>query len=138
MTETAAHLVDHVFPPLPVRQWVVSVPESCAGIWSGIRRSSAPYGLSSCGASRCIWAASVTACLCIAVCQRPEATRCLLLWQGAQLAPSAVRAGEPARRSQASAGETAGALGKVSERVPVSGGSWASAGAAAVSRVVTG
>ncbi|MCP3868698.1 MAG: hypothetical protein GY703_11500 [Gammaproteobacteria bacterium] len=27
MTETAAHLVDHVFPPLPVRQWVLSVPK---------------------------------------------------------------------------------------------------------------
>jgi hypothetical protein len=25
--ETAAHLVDHVFPPLPVRQWVLSVPK---------------------------------------------------------------------------------------------------------------
>ena len=24
MAETAAHLVDHVFPPLPVRQWVFS------------------------------------------------------------------------------------------------------------------
>ena len=27
MAETAAHLVDHVFPPLPVRQWVLSVPQ---------------------------------------------------------------------------------------------------------------
>ncbi len=27
MAETAAHLVDHVFPPLPVRQWVLSVPK---------------------------------------------------------------------------------------------------------------
>ena len=25
--ETAAHLVDHVFPPLPIRQWVLSVPK---------------------------------------------------------------------------------------------------------------
>ena len=24
MAETAAHLVEHVFPPLPVRQWVLS------------------------------------------------------------------------------------------------------------------
>jgi hypothetical protein len=24
---TAAHLVDHVIPPLPVRQWVLSVPK---------------------------------------------------------------------------------------------------------------
>jgi hypothetical protein len=27
MAETAAHLIDHVFPPLPVRQWVPSVPK---------------------------------------------------------------------------------------------------------------
>jgi hypothetical protein len=27
MPETAAHLVDHVIPPLPVRQWVLSVPK---------------------------------------------------------------------------------------------------------------
>jgi hypothetical protein len=27
MAETAAHLVDHVFPPVPVRQWVLSVPK---------------------------------------------------------------------------------------------------------------
>jgi hypothetical protein len=27
MAETAAHGVDHVFPPLPVRQWVLSVPK---------------------------------------------------------------------------------------------------------------
>ncbi len=26
MAETAAHLVDHVIPPVPVRQWVVSFP----------------------------------------------------------------------------------------------------------------
>jgi hypothetical protein len=26
MAETAAHLVDHVFPEVPVRQWVLSVP----------------------------------------------------------------------------------------------------------------
>jgi len=25
--ETAAHLVDHVFPPVPVRQWVLSMPK---------------------------------------------------------------------------------------------------------------
>jgi hypothetical protein len=25
MVEPAAHLVDHVFPPLPVRQWVLEV-----------------------------------------------------------------------------------------------------------------
>ena len=27
MAETAAHLVDQVFPPLPVRQWVLAVPK---------------------------------------------------------------------------------------------------------------
>ena len=27
MVETAAHLADHVWPPLPVRQWVLSVPK---------------------------------------------------------------------------------------------------------------
>jgi len=27
MAETAAHLVDHVFPTRPVRQWVLSVPK---------------------------------------------------------------------------------------------------------------
>jgi hypothetical protein len=27
MVETAAHLVDHVVPPLPVRQWVQAVPK---------------------------------------------------------------------------------------------------------------
>ncbi len=27
MAETAAHLVDHVFPPMPVRQWVLSLPK---------------------------------------------------------------------------------------------------------------
>ncbi len=27
MVETVAHLVDHVFPVVPVRQWVVSLPK---------------------------------------------------------------------------------------------------------------
>jgi hypothetical protein len=27
MTETAAHLINHIFPPLPVRQWVPSLPK---------------------------------------------------------------------------------------------------------------
>ena len=27
MAETAAHLVSHVFPLLPLRQWVLSVPK---------------------------------------------------------------------------------------------------------------
>jgi hypothetical protein len=26
MADTAAHLVDHVFPEVPIRQWVLSVP----------------------------------------------------------------------------------------------------------------
>ena len=29
MVQTAAHLTDHVFPRLPVRQWVLSVPKPC-------------------------------------------------------------------------------------------------------------
>ena len=29
MVETAAQLSDHVFPRLPVRQWVLSVPKRC-------------------------------------------------------------------------------------------------------------
>jgi hypothetical protein len=31
MAETAAHLVDHIFPPRPVRQWVLSVPKRLRG-----------------------------------------------------------------------------------------------------------
>jgi hypothetical protein len=27
MVKTAAHLVDHVFPRLPVRQWLLSLPK---------------------------------------------------------------------------------------------------------------
>jgi hypothetical protein len=27
MAQTAAHLVDRVIPPVPVRQWVISVPK---------------------------------------------------------------------------------------------------------------
>ena len=27
MAQTAAHLVDHVIPPVPMRQWVISVPK---------------------------------------------------------------------------------------------------------------
>ena len=29
--ETAAHLADHVIPPVPVRQWVISVPKRLRG-----------------------------------------------------------------------------------------------------------
>jgi hypothetical protein len=31
MAETAAHLVDHVIPPVPVRQWVLSLPKRLRG-----------------------------------------------------------------------------------------------------------
>ena len=31
MTQTAAHLADHVIPPVPVRQWVISVPKRLRG-----------------------------------------------------------------------------------------------------------
>jgi hypothetical protein len=32
MAQTAAHLVDHVLPPVPVRQWVISVPKRLRGV----------------------------------------------------------------------------------------------------------
>ena len=32
MAQTAAHLVDHVIPPVPVRQWVISVPKRLRGM----------------------------------------------------------------------------------------------------------
>jgi hypothetical protein len=35
MAETAAHLVDHVFPPLPVRQWVLATRSGCATSYAG-------------------------------------------------------------------------------------------------------
>jgi len=31
MAQTAAHLVDHVIPPVPVRQWAISVPKRLRG-----------------------------------------------------------------------------------------------------------
>jgi hypothetical protein len=31
MAQTAAHLVDHVIPPVPVRQWGISVPKRLRG-----------------------------------------------------------------------------------------------------------
>ncbi len=33
MTQTAAHLADHVIPPVPVRQWVISVPKRLRGFF---------------------------------------------------------------------------------------------------------
>ena len=32
MAQTAAHLADHVIPPVPVRQWVISVPKRLRGM----------------------------------------------------------------------------------------------------------
>jgi hypothetical protein len=32
MAQTAAHLVDHVLPPVPVRQWVISLPKRLRGV----------------------------------------------------------------------------------------------------------
>ena len=32
MAQTAAHLVDHVVPPVPVRQWVISLPKRLRGV----------------------------------------------------------------------------------------------------------
>ncbi|MFN0299632.1 MAG: transposase zinc-binding domain-containing protein [Burkholderiales bacterium] len=37
MAEAAAHLVDYVIPPVPVRQWVLSFPIPCASCWPPIR-----------------------------------------------------------------------------------------------------
>lgn len=32
IAQTAAHLVDHVIPPVPVRQWVISLPKRLRGV----------------------------------------------------------------------------------------------------------
>ena len=32
MAQTAAHLADHVIPPVPVRQWVISGPKRLRGM----------------------------------------------------------------------------------------------------------
>jgi len=32
MAQTAAHLAEHVIPPIPVRQWVISVPKRLRGM----------------------------------------------------------------------------------------------------------
>jgi len=39
MAQTAAHLADHVIPPVPVRQWVISVPKRLRGILADRRRA---------------------------------------------------------------------------------------------------
>jgi len=52
MADRAAHLVDHVFPPVPVRQWVLTLPHrlryrlrgitTCVARWSALRPHGAP------------------------------------------------------------------------------------------------
>jgi hypothetical protein len=39
MAQTAAHLVDHVIPPVPVRQWVISLPKRLRGFLGDWRKS---------------------------------------------------------------------------------------------------
>lgn len=39
MAQTAAHLADHVIPPVPVRQWVISVPRRLRGFLADRPRS---------------------------------------------------------------------------------------------------
>jgi hypothetical protein len=39
MNQTAAHLADHVIPPVPVRQWVISVPKRFRGFLADRRRA---------------------------------------------------------------------------------------------------
>jgi hypothetical protein len=45
MAETAAHLVDHVFPSLPVRQWVISFPPDRPGALPPRRTVTSPQAL---------------------------------------------------------------------------------------------
>jgi hypothetical protein len=52
MVETAAHLNDHVFPRLPVRQWVLSVPKRLA-VLHAARRSGAEHGAAHLSAGDC-------------------------------------------------------------------------------------
>ena len=42
MAQTAAHLADHVIPPVPVRQWVISVPKRLRGMLADRPRPSPP------------------------------------------------------------------------------------------------
>jgi hypothetical protein len=41
MTERAAHLVDEIVPPVPVRQWVLTLPSRLRSPWRGITVSAA-------------------------------------------------------------------------------------------------
>jgi hypothetical protein len=43
--QTAAHLADHVIPPVPVRQWVISVPKRPRGMLNDRRAAVAARGL---------------------------------------------------------------------------------------------
>ncbi len=64
MAEVAAHLVDQVFPPLPVRQWVLAVPKRLRYfLLAAIPRRSARCCTSCCASSRrgCAYAAAARA-----------------------------------------------------------------------------
>jgi hypothetical protein len=52
MVETAAHLTDHVFPRLPVRQWVLSVPQTAA-LLHAARRGGTEHGAAHLLAGHC-------------------------------------------------------------------------------------
>jgi len=41
MARTATHLTDHVIPPVPVRQWVISVPKKLRGFLADRPRAGA-------------------------------------------------------------------------------------------------
>jgi hypothetical protein len=61
MAETAAHLVEHVFPPLPVRQWPeCDQSRRCRSVYATSSRASpgpsAPSCIASCGSARPIFA----------------------------------------------------------------------------------
>ena len=47
MAESAALLVDELFPQLPIRQWVLSVPFALRFLLGVSRKSSALYSVSS-------------------------------------------------------------------------------------------
>ena len=49
MAERAAHLVDHVFPPVPVRQWVLSLPHRLRYVLAGITTCAARSWGCTCG-----------------------------------------------------------------------------------------
>ncbi|MCA1563571.1 MAG: transposase zinc-binding domain-containing protein [Acidobacteria bacterium] len=68
MAERSAHLVDHVFPDVPVPQWVLSLPHRCGTCWRGIttcaaRSAASPYARcsASSGAARAVTASPTVA-----------------------------------------------------------------------------